>query len=116
MLKFRSIIVLITVSFLFSCGPSKLEQTVVEGKRKLEERQEQDRIKAQVESEAAERRWQQALAEVNANRNRAELSRQQAHYVTNYCIRMTENVNRRITTPSGSRILLKHNSENRIDF
>ena len=60
MLIFRSIIVLITVSFLFSCGPSKLEQTVAEGKRKLEERQEQDRIKAQADRDAAERRYQQA--------------------------------------------------------
>ena len=49
MLNLRLIIALIITSFCFSCGPSKLEQTVAEGKRKLEERQEQDRIKAQAD-------------------------------------------------------------------
>ena len=81
MLKFQLIIALIIASFLFSCGPSKLEQTVAEGKRKLEERREQDRIKAQIESEAAEKRYQQALAEIKHQKElEAELARQQAEY------------------------------------
>ena len=94
-LKFRLIIALITVSFLFSCGPSKLEQTVAEGKRKLEERQEQDRIKAQVESDAAERRWQQTLVEMKRKQeSEAELARQQAEY--DYKLSLLDAENRKL--------------------
>ena len=95
MLKFRLIIALIIVSFLFSCGPSKLEQTVAEGKRKLEERQEQDRIKAQVESDAAERRWQQTLVEMKRKQeSEAELARQQAEY--DYKLSLLDAENRKV--------------------
>ena len=95
MLKFRLIIALIIASFLFSCGPSKLEQTVAEGKRKLEERQEQDRIKAQVESDAAERRWQQTLVEMKRKQeSEAELARQQAEY--DYKLSLLDAENRKL--------------------
>ena len=86
---------LIIASPLFSCGPSKLEQTVAEGKRKLEERQEQDHIKAQVESEAAERRWQQTLVEMKRKQeSEAELARQQAEY--DYKLSLLDAENRKL--------------------
>lgn len=76
MLKFRLIVTIVFVSLLLGCGPSKLEQTVAEGNRKLEERRERDRIKAEIESAAAEKRWQQTLVEMNRKREaEAELSR-----------------------------------------
>jgi major membrane immunogen (membrane-anchored lipoprotein) len=75
-LKFRLIVTIVFVSLLLGCGPSKLEQTVAEGNRKLEERRERDRIKAEIESAAAEKRWQQTLVEMNRKREaEAELSR-----------------------------------------
>ena len=81
MLKFRLIVTIVVVSLLFGCGPSKLEQTVAEGKRKLEERQERDRIKAQIESDAAEKRWQQTLVEMKRKQKaEAEQSQRQAEY------------------------------------
>ena len=81
MLKFRLIVTIVFVSLLLGCGPSKLEQTVAEGNRKLEERRERDRIKAEIESAAAEKRWQQTLVEMNRKREaEAELSRLQAEY------------------------------------
>lgn len=95
MLKFRLIIALIIASFLFGCGQSKIEQTVAEGKRKLEERQKQDRIKAQVESDAAERRWQQTLVEMKRKQElEAELARQQAKY--DYKLSLLDAANRKI--------------------
>ena len=81
MLKFRLIVTIVFVPLLLGCGPSKFEQTVAEGNRKLEERRERDRIKAEIESAAAEKRWQQTLVEMNRKREaEAELSRLQAEY------------------------------------
>ena len=81
-------------SIYYNCGPSKLEQTVAEGKRKLEERREQDRMKAQIESEAAEKRYQQALAEIKHQKElEAGLARQQAEY--DYKLSLLEAENRK---------------------
>ena len=81
MLKFRLIVTMVVVSLLLGCGPSKLEQTVAEGKRKLEEQRELDRIKAQIESDAAEKRWQQTLVEMNRKQKaEAEQAQRQAEY------------------------------------
>ena len=95
MLKFRLIVTVVVVSLLFGCGPSKLEQTVAEGKRKLEERQDRDRIKAQIESDAAEKRWQQTLVEMQRKREEdAEQSQRQAEY--DYKLSLLDAENRKL--------------------
>ena len=77
----RLIVTVVIVSLFFGCGPSELEQTVAEGKRKLEEQQERDRIKAEIKSDVAEKRYQQTLIEIERQRAAAaEQARLQAEY------------------------------------
>ena len=81
MLKFRLIVTVVVVSLLFGCGPSKLEQTVAEGKRNLAAQQERDRIEAEIKGDVAEKRYQQTLIELERQRvAAAEQARLQAEY------------------------------------
>ena len=95
MLKFRLIVTIVVVSLLFGCGPRKLEQTVAEGKRKLEEREERDRMKAEIESAAAEKRWQQTLTEMQ-RKQQAETEHSQLQAEYDYKLSRLDAENRRL--------------------
>ena len=60
---------------------ANLEQTVAEGRRKLAEQQERERIEAEIKSDIAEKRYQQTLIEIERQRvAAAEQERLQAEY------------------------------------
>ena len=97
MFKLSLIISILVIVSVVGCGPSQLAQTVAEGEQKLKERQERERMELEIKSEAAEKRWQQTLAEIKrkqaADAKQAQL---QAEYDYHLSLLDAENRQREI--------------------